>query len=40
MSQEKIKQKIGDFEGNRVLGWNPISFTIEFIYQMRKKQKI
>ncbi len=39
MSQEKIKQKIGDFEGNRVLGWNPINFTIEFIYQMRKTQK-
>ncbi len=37
MSQ-KIEQ-IGDFDGNRVLDWNPITFTVEFIYRMRKTQK-
>ncbi len=37
MSQQ-IDQ-IGDFNGNRVLDWNPISFTVEFIYRMRKTQK-
>ncbi|MHA2181811.1 MAG: hypothetical protein ACXAAH_10340, partial [Promethearchaeota archaeon] len=37
MSQE-IDQ-IGDFEGSRVLDWNPITFTVEFIYRMRKTQK-
>ncbi|MHA1624012.1 MAG: VWA domain-containing protein [Promethearchaeota archaeon] len=37
MSQQ-IDQ-IGDFDGNRVLDWNPITFTVEFIYRMRKTQK-
>ncbi|MHA1534276.1 MAG: hypothetical protein ACTSP8_06040 [Promethearchaeota archaeon] len=37
MSQ-KIDQ-IGDFDGNRVLDWNPITFTVEFIYRMRRTQK-
>jgi len=35
---KKIDQ-IGDFDGNRVLEWNPITFTVEFIYRMRKTQK-
>ncbi len=31
--------EIGDFDGNCVLDWNPITFTVEFIYRMRKTQK-
>ncbi len=30
---------VGDFHNNMVLEWNPISFTVEFIYQMRRTQK-
>jgi uncharacterized protein with von Willebrand factor type A (vWA) domain len=36
----KIDQgKVGTFWNNQVLGWDPISFTIEFIYRMRKIRK-
>lgn len=37
MSQQT--DEIGDFDGNCVLDWNPITFTVEFIYRMRKTQK-
>ncbi len=30
---------IGDFQNNLVLDWSPISFSVEFIYRMRKSQK-
>ena len=30
---------IGDFFNNQVLRWNPISFSVEFIYRMRKIKK-
>jgi len=32
------KGNIGDFANNKILEWNPISFTIEFIYQMRRNK--
>jgi Mg-chelatase subunit ChlD len=31
--------KVGTFWNNQVLGWDPLSFTIEFIYRMRKLRK-
>ena len=33
------KGNIGDFENNQVLEWRPITFGIEFIYQMRRNKK-
>ncbi len=33
------KGNIGDFSTNQLLEWTPISFTVEFIFQMRKTQK-
>lgn len=30
---------IGDFPNNQVLEWKPITFAIEFIYQMRRNKK-
>ncbi|TXT66885.1 MAG: putative VWA domain containing CoxE-like protein [Promethearchaeota archaeon] len=29
---------IGDYANNKILDWNPISFAIEFIYQMRRNK--
>ena len=30
---------VGDFQNNQVLDWTPISFSVEFIYRMRKEKK-
>ncbi len=32
------KGNIGDFPNNQVLEWRPISFSIEFVYQMRRNK--
>jgi len=42
MSSRQIDEgNIGDFRTNQVLEWTPITFTVEFIYKMRKlKEKL
>jgi len=42
MSSRQIDEgNIGDFRTNQVLEWTPITFTVEFIYRMRKlKEKL
>ena len=40
MENRNIEEgKVGTFWNNQVLGWEPVSFTIEFIYRMRKVRK-
>ena len=35
---DEIDSTTGNYLGNRVLGWSPIEFAVEFIYRMRDKK--